>query len=129
MKQMMVTRKALTASLAALLIASSLPVVAANSPRSMTIEEAKTKTFSLKRHEARFSLYHEQMTAEGRQDELSEQFLAVHEGMKNGNYHFDLDTARKVMQEVYPERAPDASPQLFDRLNALQQRNITEPQN
>lgn len=117
MKKMVKTANAFTVALAVFLVVSSVPGYAQDPARRMSLEEAKTKTFSLKRHEKLINLYYEQMVQEARQDELSEHFLAVHEGMKNGNYHFDLDTARKIMQELYPEKLPCA-PSNLEELKA-----------
>ncbi|MCE5292998.1 MAG: hypothetical protein LLF94_00105 [Chlamydiales bacterium] len=86
---------ALSLALAALFVS---PVMAAS--------DVKAKTFNLQGHEKRINAYHAKMTKEGK--ELSKEFMNVHQGMKKGNYKYDLATARKVMQEVHAKRMPAA---------------------
>ncbi|MCE5292994.1 MAG: hypothetical protein LLF94_00085 [Chlamydiales bacterium] len=90
---------ALSLALAALFVS---PVSAAIVP-SRGVE---AKTFNLQGHEKRINAYHAKMTKEGK--ELSKEFMNVHQGMKKGNYKYDLATARKVMQEVHAKRMPAA---------------------
>ena len=61
---------------------------------------------NLKAHEKRINAYHAKMTKEGKTP--SQELVDVLQGMKKGNYKYDLETARKVMQEVHAKRMPAA---------------------
>lgn len=65
--------------------------------------------YNLKGHEKRINAHHAKMIRDGK--ELSNEFLEVHQGMQNGNYKYDIETARKVVQELSAKRMPVA-PQL-----------------
>ncbi len=58
--------------------------------------------FNLQHHEKRINAYAEAGKPQ------SEEFVRVHQGMKKGTYSYDLETARKVMREVYADRLPHA---------------------
>jgi len=88
--------------------------VSADTPRKMSLEQAKDKTFNLQAHEKRINAFHDKMTREG--SALSKEFVAVHQGMKKGSYKYDLATARKVMQEMYAKRMPAAPKGLQQRI-------------
>ena len=90
--------------------------VSADTPRKMTLEEAKSKTFNLQAHEKRINAFHDKMTRDGKANELSKEFVAVHQGMKKGTYKYDLATARKVMQEMNAKRMPTAPKNLQQRI-------------
>ncbi len=90
--------------------------VSADTPRKMTLEEAKNKTFNLQAHEKRINAFHDKMTRDGKANELSKEFVAVHQGMKKGTYKYDLATARKVMQEMNAKRMPAAPKNLQQRI-------------
>ncbi len=68
------------------------------------------------------------MIAAGSADSLSEELLAVHNGLQSGKYMYDIDTARKVFQEVYADMMPSASAPLTKRLQSLPQLTETEIQ-
>ncbi len=61
---------------------------------------------NLKAHEKRINVHHAKMIKEGKT--LSKELVVVHQGMKKGNYTYDLETARKVMREVHAKRIPAA---------------------
>lgn len=103
--------------LTALFVTCAVPGFAdtkAKSPRNMPVEATKGQTFNLQAHEKRINAHHDKMKKEGK--ELSKEFVAVHQGMKKGNYKYDLATARKVMQEVHAKRMPAAPHGLKQRI-------------
>lgn len=73
---------------------------------SASADSPESKKFNLKHHERSINAYQAKMRNEG--NETSKEFAAVVQGMKMGNYSYDLETARKVMREVYAHRLPHA---------------------
>lgn len=107
---------ALSLAAVALFVSHVSAAAMANAPRSIAAGEIKAKTFNLQGHEKRINAHHAKMTKDGRAQELSKEFMAVHQGMKKGSYKYDLATARKVMQEVYAKRMPAAAQGLKQHL-------------
>ncbi len=71
------------------------------SARSMTVQEAQDKKFNLKHHQKQIAAYYAKVS-----NKASLELRAVVKGMNDGNYMYDLDTARAVMREVYAHRMP-----------------------
>ena len=116
MHKMLKKPAALSLALAALFVSPVGAATPANAPRSKPVEVANAKTFNLKAHEKRLNAHHAKMTKDGKANELSKEFLNVHQGMKKGSYSYDLATARKVMQEVHAKRMPAAPLGLKQRI-------------
>lgn len=101
---------------AALSLAAVALFVSPLSAATVVPRGEKVKEFNLHGHENRINAHHAKMTKNGKAQELSKEFMAVHEGMKKGSYKYDLATARRVMQEVYAKRMPAASHDLKQHL-------------
>ncbi len=84
-----------------ILIATVLMMISLGSisARNMTLPEAQKRQFNLKHHEKQITAYHAKMGKNA-----SKEVHSVVEGMKTGSYMYDLETARKVMREVYGHR-------------------------
>ncbi|MBS0635825.1 MAG: hypothetical protein JSR37_10220 [Verrucomicrobia bacterium] len=77
----------------------------------------KSQTMVLKGYEKRIKGHVAWMTKAGKASELSQEFLAVHEGMKSGSYVYDAETALKVLQELNASRKPIAPNGLKPRID------------
>ncbi len=93
-----------------LFITSALAFMISSAP--IIAEEQSSQTalapqmMNLKNHEKQFNAYFERMNSNGSFSSLSNDFLEVHQGMKEGNYMYDMNTMFKVFAEVYPHFAP-----------------------
>lgn len=107
-------------SLASVLVTVISPLQAANAPSSASIVATASQKLNLKLHEKRFSAYFEKMTAQGSVSKLSAEFLAVHQGMQDGQYLYDLETVRKVFQEVYASQHRAMLSQVSNSLHLIE---------
>lgn len=113
-------RTLVLATLFATCIVPAFADTKANFPAKAAVKKPETTT--LKGHEMRMNGHLEWMKKAGKAHELSQEFLAVLEGMKKGNYTYDVETASKVLQELYASHKPIAP-------NGLKPRIETKTQN